>query len=61
MHKKTKGEIAELAVAARLLEEGYKVLFPVGENSRYDLVAEKEGKFIRIPSQVLESNTEILR
>ncbi len=47
MHKKTKGDIAELAVAARLLEEGYRVLFPISENSRYDLVGEKEGKFIR--------------
>ncbi len=48
MHKKTKGSIAELAVAGRLLEEGWQILFPVGENCRYDLVAEKDGKFLRV-------------
>lgn len=35
-------------VAARLIEDGQRVLFPVGENNRYDLVAEKKGRFIRI-------------
>ena len=48
MHTKTKGDIAELAVALRLVREGWKVLFPYGENSRYDLVAEKQGRFVRI-------------
>jgi hypothetical protein len=48
MHKKTKGAIAELAVAAKLLKEGWSVLFPFGENHRYDLVGEKDGKFLRV-------------
>ena len=48
MHKKTKGSIAELAVAARLVADGWHVLVPYGENTRYDLVAEKNGRFVRI-------------
>lgn len=48
MHKKTKGSIAEMIVASRLMEKGWHVLFPFGENSRYDLVAEKDGEFLRI-------------
>lgn len=48
MHIKTKGYIAELYVTARLIEDGWKVLNPIGENNRYDLVVEKKGKFIRI-------------
>jgi hypothetical protein len=48
MHKKTKGSIAELAVAAKLLEEGWRILMPYGENARYDLVAERNGRFVRI-------------
>lgn len=48
MHTKTKGTIAELKIASRLLEDGWKVLFPLGENNRYDLVVEKGGKFVRI-------------
>lgn len=48
MHTKTKGSIAELAVASRLLRDGWHVLIPVGENTRYDLVVEKEGRFVRV-------------
>ena len=48
MHKKTKGSIAELAVATRLAKDGWNVLLPYGENTRYDLGAEKNGRFIRI-------------
>lgn len=48
MDKKTKGNLAELEVAADLVERGWRVLFPFGENNRYDLVAEKEGRFVRI-------------
>ena len=48
MHKKVKGSIAELRVASHLVANGWRVLFPYGENNRYDLVAEKSGVFIRI-------------
>ena len=48
MHKKTKGSIAELAVASRLTNDGWHVLIPYGENTRYDLVGERDGRFVRI-------------
>ena len=48
MHKKTKGSIAEMAVAYRLLKMGWNILFPFGENNRYDLVAERNGKFVKV-------------
>ena len=48
MHKKTKGAIAEAAVATHLLSHGWNVLFPFGENHRYDLVAERNSRFIKI-------------
>ena len=48
MHKKANGSIAELAVATRLVREGWRVLLPYGENTRYDLVAERGGRFVRI-------------
>ena len=48
LQKKTKGDIAELAVAKKLIEKGWRVLFPYGENHRYDLVIEKDNKFIKI-------------
>lgn len=48
MHTKTKGSIAELEVSADLIAKGWRVLFPYGENNRYDLVAEQDGRFVRI-------------
>jgi len=48
LHKKYKGDIAELVVAAKMVEMGWRVLFPYGENARYDLVGEQNGRFIRI-------------
>ncbi|MEX1052188.1 MAG: group I intron-associated PD-(D/E)XK endonuclease [Patescibacteria group bacterium] len=48
LSKKIKGSIAELSVAARLLSEGWRVLFPFGEDCQYDLAAERAGKFIRV-------------
>lgn len=48
MHKKEKGVIGELAVAAHLAREGWQVLFPYGENCRYDLVIERNGIFKRV-------------
>ncbi len=48
MHKKTKGAIAELHVCADLMKEGWHILLPYGENNRYDVVAEKDGRFLRV-------------
>jgi hypothetical protein len=48
MHSKDRGSIIELKIASDLAEKGYKILIPFDENNRYDLVAEKDGKFVRI-------------
>ena len=37
-HTKDKGDLAEMAVARRLMEMGYTVSFPFGDNARYDLI-----------------------
>jgi len=43
------GDISEIKIAAALVEAGYRVFFPFGENHRYDLLAEDEsGSFHRI-------------
>ncbi|HAS85142.1 MAG TPA: hypothetical protein DCS23_03705 [Candidatus Yonathbacteria bacterium] len=48
LSKKKKGDVAELAVAAHCVKNGYQVLFPYGEDSRYDFVIERGGMFKRI-------------
>ena len=48
LHTKIKGDIAELRVAARLLETGRHVLKPFGDCTRYDLVIDDDGRFYRV-------------
>ena len=60
MHKKRKGSIAELAVATRLMKEEWHVLIPYGENTRYDLVAERDGKFVRIQVKYVTPKNGVL-
>jgi len=48
MNTKEKGDIAEYAVVAEALKRGFNVLIPIGDRLPYDLVIERNGKFIRI-------------
>jgi hypothetical protein len=50
LHTKTRGDIAEAYITARLLELGKSVLKPVGDNARYDLVIHEpaDGSFVRV-------------
>lgn len=48
LSKKAKGDIAELAVAKKFIEDGWRVLFPYGENHPYDLAVEKNKRFLRV-------------
>ena len=53
---KTKTQIGDISVAyvtARLLDEGYNVLKPLTEDSRYDLVVEIDNKFVRVQVKTL--------
>ena len=45
---KLKGDIAEAYIAFILKKNGFNVLTPWGEDTRYDLVSEKNGIFKRI-------------
>jgi PD-(D/E)XK endonuclease len=44
---KTKGDLAELKVACDLVERGYRVAIPFGEDCDFDLVAWKPGESLR--------------
>jgi Holliday junction resolvase-like predicted endonuclease len=45
---KDKGDLAELMVAADLMQQGWRVAFPYGEAWSYDLIAERDGEFSRV-------------
>lgn len=42
------GDISEAKILARLVELGFAVLSPFGDNKRYDYVIDRDGKFERI-------------
>lgn len=48
MDTKTKGDITELKIATKLVELGEQILFPYGDNNRYDIVVDKGDKFVKI-------------
>lgn len=43
-----KGDHAELRIASRLKRFGWNVLVPYSESQPYDLVAERDGEFVRL-------------
>lgn len=48
MNTKSTGNTSVGFVASALLKKGYVVLFPFGDNERYDLVIELNGQFSRV-------------
>lgn len=48
LEPKQKGNLTELQCITAFYELGYKVSLPYGENSRYDFIADINGKLIRI-------------
>lgn len=47
MSTKSQGECSEGKILARLLELGYAISLPFGNNQRYDMILDKDGKFTR--------------
>jgi Holliday junction resolvase-like predicted endonuclease len=57
---KTKGDTAEMMVAADLVKRGYRIAFPYGEDSDYDLIVEREGRLERIQVKYTESRDGVV-
>ena len=53
---KTKGDLAELRVAADLVERGCRLSIPFGEDCDYDLIADYEGRLHRIQVKYTQSD-----
>jgi hypothetical protein len=45
---KRKGDLAELMVAADLARQGYRIAFPYGEDSTFDLLVERGDRWERV-------------
>jgi hypothetical protein len=57
---KMKGDLAELKVATDLLERGYKIAIPYGEDCDFDLVIERHGALERVQVKYTKSNGEFI-
>ena len=53
---KTKGDLAELKVATDLVERGYRIAIPFGEDSDFDLILCRGNKLARVQVKYTESN-----
>lgn len=57
---KTKGDLAELKVAADLALRGCKLSIPFGEDCDYDLIADYEGRLHRVQVKYTRSDGRIV-
>ncbi len=57
---KTKGDLAELKVAADLADRGCRISIPFGEDCDYDLIADHEGRLHRVQVKHTTSDGRII-
>ncbi len=57
---KQKGDLAELKVAADLIERGCRISIPFGEDCDYDLIADFKGRLHRIQVKFTQSDGRIV-
>jgi hypothetical protein len=60
MHSKRKGNIGQFAIALELSKLGYSVFTEEGDISKIDIIAEKDGKLIRIQSKAITPKNNTL-
>jgi PD-(D/E)XK endonuclease len=58
---KTKGDLAELKVAADLVARGCRLSIPFGEDHDYDLIADHKGRLHRIQVKYAESDGRVIK
>lgn len=57
---KKKGDLAELKIAADLIDRGCHISIPFGENCDYDLIADYEGRLHRVQVKYSRSDGQIV-
>ena len=60
LNLKSKGDLAELMVAADLLRRGYKIVLPYGEDWDYDLIVDRHGQLERVQVKYTTSDGEVI-
>jgi len=58
---KTKGDVTEAVTLARLVAAGKTVLQPFGDNQRYDLAIDDDGKLVRVQCKTGQITKGVIR
>jgi hypothetical protein len=58
---KQKGDLAELKVAADLIDRGCRISIPFGEDCDYDLIADYEGRLHRVQVKHTRSDGRVVQ
>ena len=61
LRRKAKGDLAELKVACDLVERGYQVAFPYGEDCDFDLVLLRNGTLERVQVKYSASKDGVIQ
>ena len=61
LNLKTKGDLAELMVAADLRRRGFKIAIPFGEDCDFDLVLIRDDRLQRVQVKYVESDGAVVR
>lgn len=61
MHSKRKGNIGQFAVGLELTKLGYSVFTEEGDISKIDILAEKDGKILRIQAKAITPTDNCIR
>jgi PD-(D/E)XK endonuclease len=57
---KTKGDLAELKIAADLIERGYRVAIPFGEDNDFDLILIRDDRLERVQVKHTRSDGTVI-
>ena len=60
LNRKAKGNLAEVRVAADLMQRGYKIALPYGEDWDFDLILCRDGRLERVQVKYTRSNGVVI-
>lgn len=61
MNTKDKGNLGEMIIMTEFIKMGYNISVPLGDNCRYDFIAEKDGKCLKVQCKYTESKKNTIR
>ena len=58
LNAKQKGNLTEFRCIVAFMEQGYNISIPYGDNSKYDFIADIDGKLLKIQAKTASVKSE---